>query len=91
MAMRRKQDFKSRRADLGLTQFEIAIKCDLSLPTVQRFESGKATTLSPLTIRRLADGYGVKVSDIEAVISDAHPAPTGPVTDTRTTSISTVT
>jgi transcriptional regulator with XRE-family HTH domain len=35
-------DFKRLRADLGLTQMELATKSSISLPTIQNIESGKA-------------------------------------------------
>ena len=60
-------DFKPLRERQCLTQIEFSVKHDISVSVIQALENGAAdrcSRFSPSTIRRVADAYGVEVSEV---------------------------
>jgi len=61
-------DPKQLREAQTVTQTELAIKHDLSISTVSRFEVGRLVSASARTRRKLAAAYGVEVEQIDAYL-----------------------
>lgn len=74
------ENLKAARSAAGLKQREVADRLGVEQPTVQRWEAGKREP-DNATLRRLAEIFGVKVSDLlgesspPIPVSTALPAP----------------
>lgn len=55
---------KLRRKELGLTQEDLARKCDLTLATVGTFERGVKDNPRLDTLVKLADGLGLSLDEL---------------------------
>ena len=55
---------KQRRKELGLTQEDLARKCDLTLATVGNFERGKNDNPRLDTLLKLADSLSLPLDDL---------------------------
>lgn len=56
-------DLRSARINMGLSQRELAEQADVARETVRRLELGE-TGAHPATLKRVADIFGVKPTDI---------------------------
>ena len=70
-----RQRFKDIRESQGRSQTDFAVAAGISMATVSAFESGRVSNFSPRIRRRLADTYGVLITDIEEACS-GRPADT---------------
>lgn len=58
-------DVLSARLNRGLTQRELAMECGVSLTVIQRLEGDGGA--HPRTAKKVADYFGVQVTDLLAV------------------------
>jgi transcriptional regulator with XRE-family HTH domain len=65
------ESLRNHRQTLCLTQFEVAVASGLSLPTIQRVETGKAFNLTGMTKRKLAKGYGLTIAQLDNLLNPA--------------------
>ena len=56
------------REERGLTQIQLSFDADISLSTVQKFETGKLASPSLRTKVKLASAYRVQIDQINAYI-----------------------
>lgn len=66
-------DPKQLREARNLTQVELAVREDLSVSTVSRFEAGRLSSPSLRTRRKLAHAYGVSIDQIDAYLGISVP------------------
>lgn len=55
-------DVLAARLNAGMTQRELAAKCNVGLPTIQRLEAG--LTASPRNAKKVADHFEIQVTDL---------------------------
>lgn len=58
------EKLKAMRLERGMTQRQVAIACDLTQETIKNLERGHQDNPTLETLKKLADCYGVKVSDL---------------------------
>jgi tetratricopeptide (TPR) repeat protein/transcriptional regulator with XRE-family HTH domain len=67
---------RAYRQRLGLTQEELAAKAGLGVRTIRKLEAGLVRTPRPVTVRLLADAFGVVGTDREGFCQAAAGEPT---------------
>ena len=58
------EKLRKARMKCGKTQRQAAIECDITQETVNALENGRNGNPTLETLKKLADCYGVKVSDL---------------------------
>lgn len=66
---------KASRKAIGLTQAQLAWRCDFHLPTLINLENGKGKGLRALTLVRLAKALDVSLDYLCALTNDPRPRP----------------
>lgn len=74
-----------RRAELGLSQIEVAQRGPLSLDRVQSIEGAKRTSYRLGTLLALERALGWKAGSVEAVLAGGDPEPVATISDVRVT------
>ncbi len=67
---------RAHRHRLGLSQQDLADKCGLTVRGLRKIESGQIATPRPVTVRLLADAFGLAAADRDQFCAAAH-RPTG--------------
>ncbi len=59
-----KNELKQAREDVNISQEELSIKSGVSRTTISELENGKTERITNITLEKLANALGKKVSDI---------------------------
>jgi tetratricopeptide (TPR) repeat protein/transcriptional regulator with XRE-family HTH domain len=66
---------RQHRRRLGLSQQEVADRSGVTVRGLRKIESGRIATPRPVTVRLLADAFGLTGADRDQFCSAAHPPP----------------
>jgi tetratricopeptide (TPR) repeat protein/DNA-binding XRE family transcriptional regulator len=69
---------RGHRRRLGLSQQELADKSGVTVRGLRKIESGQIATPRPVTVRLLADAFGLVGADRDQFCAAAQPQPAGP-------------
>ena len=56
------EKIKARRTELGMTQFDLAVKCGVTPPTILKWEKGITASIKSTKAQALADALEVSIS-----------------------------
>jgi tetratricopeptide (TPR) repeat protein/transcriptional regulator with XRE-family HTH domain len=69
---------RQHRRRLGLSQQDLAEQSGVTVRGLRKIESGRITTPRPVTVRLLADAFGLTGAERDQFLSAAHPPPAAP-------------